>query len=84
MTESIYFSTIKIFGRTDQDTDSLSNFQIYIGQNSDYTKNVPCNHGELFSGDGEFKCEWTGKYVTIVKPMGGTLTLCEVEGYSEE
>ena len=72
---------MEIFNREDCCSDRLSNFQIYIGDSENYLDNEPCEDGDLLSGGGNYTCGLEGTYLTIVKPAGGILTLCEVRAY---
>ena len=53
-----------------------------MGDNKDFSKNEACYDGQILHGAGSFLCNLKGKYITIVKPEGGYLTLCEVKAYS--
>ena len=79
MPTSYYIDTVTITNREDCCSDRLSDFHIYID-------NQLCEDGELLTGGGTYNCGLIGKSLTIRKPYGGYLTLCEVEsnGYAIE
>ena len=82
MHESIFITEIKIWNREDLHSDYLSNYQIFIGDNADYSKNTLCKNGNAFSDSQNITCDLQGRYITIRLMGTNYLQLCEVEAYS--
>ena len=77
MKTSYFLDSVEIFNREDCCSDRLKDYLIYIGNSENYLENEQCGDG-YFQGAGNFSCQLDGQYLTIVKPEGGILTLCEV------
>jgi len=79
-----YIDQIELFNREDCCSKRLSDFLIYVGDDEDYNNNKVCGDGSLLSGAGLFNCQLKGRFIHIVRPGGGILTLCEVKAYGAQ
>ena len=82
MHETITITKVRVWNREDLYSSRLSDYLIYIGDNSDYTQNPTCNNGQTYDGSQNVTCNLAGRYLTIELSGTNYLSLCEVEAYS--